>query len=412
MSQGKAGEEGGAASSDVEAASPAEPLTTFVFGTCSRVSATPMTADSTLERGGANDVSSSLRRHLRAPTTLLEEEREEEAMPQGAGGAAWSDAVSRVVTRMALQRLLELATGAVRNLLRGLGEATPARRVAPLGQFADVLLSSIDAIQQLASAEFLAAEFREFPAAEFRAPVEDSAAATSPRGSPEERPTLPPHRLLPVPATTTPGSAEWEGSLLLQEEERLERELRSFRFRLEQEMRGRHIERLERELRSFRERLEREMRGRHLLEGPERLARARNREHRVLEGQGPEAMSSLRGGPLLEPLPEPLLRGDPQVGAPLGLVAAAARPSRWTPGRMAFADVEFRFEQARTAAPPPARRRSSSSSSSPTEELGAEPLRWIIARSAAGGDDLSPPRREPRWTLARSRSPPRREPRS
>ena len=379
MSQGKAGEEGGAASSDVEAASPAETLTTSVFGTSSsRVSATPMTADSTLERGGANDVSSSLRRHLRAPTTLLEEEREEEAMPQGAGGAAWSDAVSRVVTRMALQRLLELATGAVRNLLRGLGEATPARRVAPLGQFADVLLSSIDAIQQLASAEFLAAEFREFPAAEFRAPVEDSAAATSPRGSPEERPTLPPHRLLPVPATTTPGSAEWEAaagedaapSSLLQQEE-VEGML---------------------------------LRGRHLQEGPERLARARNREHRVLEGQGPEAMSSLRGGPLLEPLPEPLLRGDPQVGAPLGLVAAAARPSRWTPGRMAFADVEFRFEQARTAAPPPARRRPSSSSS-PTEELGAEPLRWIIARSAAGGDDLSPPRREPRWTLARSRSP-------
>lgn len=277
MSQGKAGEEGGAASSDVEAASPAETLTTFVFDTCSRLSATP-----------------------------------EEAMPQGAGGAAWSDADSRLVTRMALQRLLELATGANRNLLRGLREATPARRVAPLGQFADVLLSSIDAIQQLAS-----------EAAEFRAPVEDSAAATSPRGSPEERPTLPPHRLLPAPATTTPGSAEWE--------------------------------------------------------------------HRVLEGQGPEAISSLRGGPLLEPLPEPLLRGDPQVGAPPGLVAAAAaRPSRW------------------------ARRRSSSSSSaSPTEELGAEPLRWIIARSAAGGDDLSPPRREPRWTLARSRSPPRRrEPRS
>ena len=254
MSQGKAGEEGGAASSDVEAASPAETLTTFgqryyndsrfyskargvpptlahLFGTCSRVSATPMTADSTLERGGANDVSSSLRRHLRAPTLLEEEEEEEEeAMPQGAGGAAWSDAVSRVVTRMALQRLLELATGAIRNLLRGLGEATPARRVAPLGQFADVLLSSIEAIQQLASAEFLAAEFREFPAAEFRAPVEDSAAATSPRGSPEERPTLPPHRLLPVPATTTPGSAEWEAaagedaapsSLLLQEEERM-----------------------------------------------------------------------------------------------------------------------------------------------------------------------------------------------
>ena len=319
MSQGKAGEEGGAASSDVEAASPAEPLTTFVFGTCSRVSATPMTADSTLERGGANDVSSSLRRHLRAPTTLLEEEREEEAMPQGAGGAAGSDAVSRVVTRMALQRLLELATGAIRNLLRGLGEATPARRVAPLGQFADVLLSSIDAIQQLASAEFLAAEFREFPAANFRAAVEDL---------PEE--------------------------------------------------------------------------------GPERLARARNREHRVLEGQGPEAMSSLRGGPLLEPLPEPLLRGDPQVGAPPGLVAAAARPSRLTPGRMAFGGVEFLLEQARTAAPPPARRRSSSSSSSPTEELGAEPLRWIIARSAAGGHDLSPPRREPRWLLARSRTPPRR----
>ena len=299
MSQGKAGEEGGAASSDVEAASPAETLTTSVFGTSSsRVSATPMTADSTLERGGANDVSSSLRRHLRAPTTLLEEEREEEAMPQGAGGAAWSDAVSRVVTRMALQRLLELATGAIRNLLRGLGEATPARRVAPLGQFADVLLSSIEAIQQLASAEFLAAEFREFPAAEFRAPVEDSAAATSPRGSPEERPTLPPHRLLPVPATTTPGSAEWEAaagedaapSSLLQQEEEVEGML---------------------------------LRGRHLQEGPERLARARNREHRVLEGQGPEA-------------------------------------------------------------------------------------------SAAGGDDddPSPPRREPRWTLARSRSPPRREPRS
>ena len=279
MSQGKAGEEGGAASSDVEAASPAE---------------TP---------GLSDDVSSSLRRHLRAPTS--QEEDEEEAMPQGAGGAAWSDAVSRVVTRMALQRLLELATGAIRNLLRGLGEATPARRVAPLGQFADVLLSSIEAIQQLASAEFLAAEFREFPAAEFRAPVEDSAAATSPRGSPEERPTLPPHRLLPVPATTTPGSAEWEAaagedaapsSLLLQE-----RML----------------------LRHSRERLDREQRERHLLERPERLARARNREHRVLEGQGPEA-------------------------------------------------------------------------------------------SAAGGDDddPSPPRREPRWTLARSRSPPRREPRS
>ena len=168
MSQGKAGEEGGAASSDVEAASPAETLTTFVFDTCSRLSATP-----------------------------------EEAMPQGAGGAAWSDADSRLVTRMALQRLLELATGAIRNLLRGLGEATPARRVAPLGQFADVLLSSIEAIQQLASAEFLAAEFREFPAANFRAAVEDL---------PEE--------------------------------------------------------------------------------GPERLARARNREHRVLEGQGPEASAA------------------------------------------------------------------------------------------------------------------------
>ena len=168
---------------------------------------------------------------------------------------------------MALQRLLELATGAIRNLLRGLGEATPARRVAPLGQFADVLLSSIEAIQQLASAEFLAAEFREFPAAEFRAPVEDSAAATSPRGSPEERPTLPPHRLLPVPATTTPGSAEWEAaagedaapSSLLQQEEEVEGML---------------------------------LRGRHLQEGPERLARARNREHRVLEGQGPEASAA------------------------------------------------------------------------------------------------------------------------
>ena len=163
-------------------------------------------------------------------------------------------------------------------------------------------------------------------------------------------------------------------------------------------------------LRRSREQLERELRGRHLLEGPERLARARNREHRVLEGQEPEAISSSRGDPLLEPLPEPLLRGDPQVGAPPGLVAAAARPSQWTPGRMAFADAEFLFEQARAAAPPPARRRSSSSS--PSEELGAEPLRWIIARSAAGGDDLSPPRRKPRWTLARSRSPPRREPRS
>ena len=278
-----------------------------------------LTTSSACLDAAANDVSSPLRRHLRAPTLLEEEEEEEVTMPQGAGGAAGSDAVSRVVTRMALQRLLELATGAIRNLLRGLGEATPARRVAPLGQFADVLLSSIDAIQQLASAEFLAAEFREFPAAEFRAAVEDL---------PEE--------------------------------------------------------------------------------GPERLARARNREHRVLEGQGPEAMSSLRGGPLLEPLPEPLLRGDPQVGAPPGLVAAAARPSRLTPGRMAFGGVEFLLlEQARTAAPPPARRRSSSSSSSPTEELGAEPPRWIIARSAAGGHDLSPPRREPRWTLARSRTPPR-----